>query len=307
VLPVEELEKNQKEAMANLAKTDPEFFKYLQENDKDLLEFGNESAAGESSDDEPTAPVSKKTASKKGKKAASPEAEMEELSEYEAPDSDDESEPEMDLGASSSRKGKGREEPEVVTMELLKQWQKGMVQVRPLAASRCRRPPTDSLVSAFAASQKRSLKSLRRCLLAFRAAAYNNNEAPAPGGKAQTFAYEIDDPAVFSKLLLTTLHYTPTVLGTHAPFTTNAKTGRPKFAKAPPPALMKMVLSYMGNLIHLIGTLPDVEGVEGLVGTCIRESARMVPWIVGGRKVVRAYLKVRLSWLGLAFLAVPRS
>lgn len=142
------------------------------------------------------------------------------------------------------------------------------------------------------ALQKRSLKSLRRCLLAFRAAAYNNNEAQTSSAKAQTFAYEIDDPAVFSKLLLTTLHYTPTVLGSHAPFTTNAKTGRPKFSKAPPPALMKMVLSYMGNLIHLIGTLPDVEGVEGLVGTCVRESARMVPWIIGGRKVVRAYLKV---------------
>lgn len=102
-------------------------------------------------------------------------------------------------------------------------------------------------------------------------------------------------PPVYSKLLLTTLHYTPTLLTTHAPYTTNAKTGRPKFSKAPPPALMKMVLSYMSNLIHLIGTLPDVEGVDGLVGTCIRESARMVPWIVGGRKVARAYLKVSHS------------
>lgn len=114
--------------MANLAKTDPEFFKYLQENDKDLLEFGNESA---SSDEEPT-PAPKK--SKKGKKQASPEPEeeLEALEEYEAPDTDEEDEePDMDMGSSSKGKGKGREEPQVVTMEMLKQWQKGMVQVRP--------------------------------------------------------------------------------------------------------------------------------------------------------------------------------
>lgn len=122
-----ELEKNQKEAMANLAKTDPEFFKYLQENDKDLLEFGNESA---SSDEEPT-PAPKK--SKKGKKQATPEAEeeLEALEEYEAPDTDDEDEePDMDMGSSSKGKGKGREEPQMVTLEMLKHWQKGMVQVR---------------------------------------------------------------------------------------------------------------------------------------------------------------------------------
>lgn len=123
--------------MANLAKTDPEFYKYLQETDKELLEFGNESA-GESSEGEQPAPVAKKAAVKKGKKAPSPEAEA--LSEYEASDSDDESEPEMDLGESGSRKGKGREEPEVVTMELLKQWQKGMVQVCDASVLRLRPP-----------------------------------------------------------------------------------------------------------------------------------------------------------------------
>lgn len=50
--------------LAKLAKKDPEFFNYLQENDQELLDFGNEDEEDEEEMEEPSSPV------KKGKKKA---------------------------------------------------------------------------------------------------------------------------------------------------------------------------------------------------------------------------------------------
>jgi nucleolar complex protein 2 len=142
-------------------------------------------------------------------------------------------------------------------------------------------------------SQTRSLRSLRRLLLAFRAAAHSNSDSSSGPSSQQSFAYTIESPAVFNKLLLTTLKFTPLVLAHHLPFRVSPTTGRYKMTKSAPPALMKMVLSYMANLMHLIGQLPDEREGGNLIRTVLVESGKMVPWILGARKTVRGYLKVR--------------
>lgn len=128
-----DMEQDQVQAMANLSKTDPEFYKYLQENDKELLEFGQ------------SPPPEHETVSRKSKnkKAAAVEEEAmledgSDIEEYEGPATDDESEDEPGLGQT---KGKGKEKAEefdkkTVTMEMVRGWQKGMLQVCRIARER---------------------------------------------------------------------------------------------------------------------------------------------------------------------------
>lgn len=139
---LDELEEDHKHALSKLAETDPEFFKYLQENDKELLEFGQ----SDEEDEEPK-PKSKKQQNKeaaakkdvkgKGKKVEEEEEKEAELGEdeyeeYEGADTDDE-EMEEEMSGKKSRKGKKLDDGEmqVVTMEMLKGWQKGMLEVNP--------------------------------------------------------------------------------------------------------------------------------------------------------------------------------
>jgi nucleolar complex protein 2 len=101
-----------KKAMKDLQKKDPEFFKYLKENDQDLLTFGDE--AGE--------PRSKG----KGKSVARENDEDDEMasgSEAELED-DDEDDNDNEGGKPAAKKIE-------VTMKMIRQWQEGMLKVRP--------------------------------------------------------------------------------------------------------------------------------------------------------------------------------
>ena len=106
-----------KKAMKNLEKTDPEFWKYLKENDQELLEFDG----GQSS------------SAVKGKKAQAASDDDEEL------ESGDEAEEGEDDEAVDEDEDENEDDDEVdmaakktsVTMKMLRGWQQGMVQVSP--------------------------------------------------------------------------------------------------------------------------------------------------------------------------------
>ena len=94
-----------KKAMKDLEKKDPEFFKYLKENDGDLLEFGKGKSKAVEDDDDDV-----------------------EMGEDEEEDEDEEEEDE------------GEEEEEVekktsVTVKMVRQWQEGMIKVSPFISS----------------------------------------------------------------------------------------------------------------------------------------------------------------------------
>jgi hypothetical protein len=68
-------------------------------------------------------------------------------------------------------------------------------------------------------------------------------------------------------------------------------------------SLSKLVLSHFSTLLHLIKSLPstpssvsknDDEDAGGLLLMAVGESTKLLPWVMGGRKHVRAYLKVSL-------------
>ncbi|CAO1614666.1 unnamed protein product [Parajaminaea phylloscopi] len=216
-----------------LKEKDPEFYKYLQEHDKDLLQFG--ASDSEASDDESddasseAAPVSAK-----GKGKAVPQDEAEEASQH------------------------------VVTLKTLRGWQKAMI-------------------------QHRSLKALRKLLLAFRSAAHMDD---VDDGSRPAYAFVVEEADVYNKLILTVLKYTPVVLQHHIPYKETAQgkfklpTNNKKFA-----LLQRPIQTYFSNLHHLLGTLSE----QKMVSVAVTESARMVPYLINNRRMAREYIKVMLE------------
>ncbi|KAJ9094837.1 hypothetical protein QFC20_006815 [Naganishia adeliensis] len=264
--------------LAELEKKDPEFYKYLRENDADLLTFGQE---------EEEAPVKK---SKKHSKAqAVEESEDDEEMDYDGADSDsDEEEPEFDGIPAAA-------EPEKisVTMKMLRGWQRAMI-------------------------EQKSLRSLRKMVLAFRAAAHMNEE----GDENFETRYKVDSALVFNKLILTALKFTPVVLAKHIPFK-ELPSGRFKVSKVPksqarPPLFIK---SHFSTLMFLIKSLPatsnaseEESDASSLLLTAVSESTKLLPWVMDNKKQLKAYLKLLLDlWSSAAdnvriacFLAVRK-
>lgn len=194
--------------LAKLAETDPEFFKYLQENDEDLLKFGQ----GDDGVDEDVA---------------------------EAEDDDE----------------------RVLTIDMLRQWQRQLL-------------------------RHRSPRALRRLLLAFRAAVHTGEKEETPQ------AYRIDDSAVFTKLVLTTLKYMPVVMEHHVPYKKGADghfkvpTHTPKWH-----ALYRPVRSYFLSVVQLLRTVAEPD----MVYAALTESAKMVPYLHQDRRVTRDYMRALLE------------
>ncbi|RPD77091.1 Noc2-domain-containing protein [Lentinus tigrinus ALCF2SS1-7] len=199
--------------LSKLAEKDPEFFKYLQENDRELLEFSlNDAAVGDDEDME---------------------------------------------GEGSAQEDR----TPVLTKEILQKWQKALL-------------------------DHRSLKALRKMLIAFRSAVHMNEED-------QVLAWRIDSSSVYSKLVTTALRYTPVVLEHHCP-----SRSLPNGKFKPPTqtnkwkTLQKLILSYFHNVLHLMGQISDNE----MLRLALSETAKLVPYITSNRKTVKLYLKTCLDY-----------
>ncbi|EGO28531.1 hypothetical protein SERLADRAFT_459046 [Serpula lacrymans var. lacrymans S7.9] len=222
--------------LSKLAEKDPEFYKYLQDNDMELLDF-NPATPDDDDDD-------------------GDDGEEEE---------DDTMETDVVLP--------------ILTKDILRGWQKALL-------------------------EHRSLRALRKLLLAFRSAAHMNEDD-------QVLVWSIDSAAVYSKLITTTLKYTPIILEHHIPYKTlaNGKFKSPT-QSTKQKTLQKLILSYFNNVIHLIPQVTDKEMLE----LTIAESAKILPYVITSRKAIKSYLKTCLEiWSTAndriritAFLAIRR-
>ncbi|GAA6060325.1 hypothetical protein JCM10212_000422 [Sporobolomyces blumeae] len=229
-----------------LAEKDPEFFKYLQENDAELLNFeGNTNV----------------------------DAMVEDEDEEDEDEGENEDEDEGEDEKPKGKKAKGKEKAtkqekkkdQVLTRELLKSWQKSVLETR-------------------------SFRSLRKLLIAFRSAAQSGLEPDM--NNVDRERYEIQSPAVFNKLIVTALKYTPMVFSAQVPYKeVNGKcklsTNSKSYATA-----QRLIKSYFVSLQSLLETTSSDSGIPALA---VSESAKLVPWVVGNRKVARAWTKLLLG------------
>ncbi|KAJ7128139.1 Noc2-domain-containing protein [Mycena crocata] len=200
--------------LSKLAEKDPEFYKYLQENDQELLNFDpNTAGGGDDSDDD-------------------------EVQEGDDP------------------MGEGEVQTPILTTNILRNWQKSLL-------------------------EHRSLRALRKLLVAFRSAAHMNEDG-------QVLAWSIDNSSVYSKLITTALKYTPVILEHHAPYKSlsNGKF-KPPTQTAKLKALQKLILSYFQNVVHILSQLTD----DDMLQLAVAESSKIIPYIVSSRKAVKLYLK----------------
>ncbi|KAJ3937685.1 MAG: Noc2-domain-containing protein [Lentinula lateritia] len=196
--------------LSQLAERDPEFYQYLQENDKELLEFDPNNAH----------------------------------------------EVEDDVVLEDEDVEMAKEQSPALTIKMLRNWQKAIL-------------------------EQRSLRALRKLLVAFRSAAHMNEDG-------QVLAWTIDNSSVYNKLITTALRYTPVVLEHHIPYK-NLPNGKfkPPTQTAKFKTLQKMILSYFHNVIYVLSQLTDNE----LLQLAVTESAKIIPYIVSNRKAVKLYLK----------------
>ncbi|KAF9101020.1 Nucleolar Complex 2 protein [Mortierella sp. GBA35] len=226
-----------------LKEKDPEFYKYLQENDQELLEFDGEmeDLVSEEEDDD--------------------EEEGDEDEEMEGA-SDEEMEEEQ---PKKQKKGKKVEEEEemmdgipLVTKDMVAAWQSALV-------------------------EKHSLRALRRLLLAFRAGAHLHDSEDD-----RTYAYKINSPIVFNKLVVTCLKHVIPTLDHHLPVqTTSGGKPKPVNSGSKYATLQPLIKSFLQNTLHLLKELTDQE----MIYFVIRESEKAIRYLVGFPKIAKDLLK----------------
>ncbi|KAH7057839.1 Noc2p family-domain-containing protein [Linnemannia elongata] len=225
-----------------LKEKDPEFYKYLQENDSELLEFDGEMEDLESEEED--------------------DEDMEDDEEMEVDDDEEEEEEEQP----KKKKGKkaAMEEEEMmdgiplVTKDMVAAWQSALV-------------------------EKHSLRALRRLLLAFRAGAHLHDAEDD-----RTYAYKINSPIVFNKLVVTCLKHVIPTLDHHLPVqTTSGGKPKPVNSGSKYATLQPLVKSFLQNTLFLLKELTDQE----MIYFVIRESEKAIRYLVGFPKIAKDLLK----------------
>ncbi|WAR59536.1 hypothetical protein PtB15_11B176 [Puccinia triticina] len=224
-----------------LKEKDPEFYKFLQENDKALLEFDENEQDSEEDGSSDNGPASD----------AGPE------------DADEDGDDDDDLTASKKAK------TVVLTKELLRTWQKAILETR-------------------------SMRALRKLLLAFKSAAFSSSS------NSTDLPFSIESSSVFNALITTTLRYLPVFLNQSLP-ARELPSGKFKIANNSKmyASMQRILKSYFTSLTELVAQVPSQQkgdsGQDSMLRTAVSESAKLTPWIIGNRKIMKTWIKTLLE------------
>ncbi|KAI8642718.1 Noc2p family-domain-containing protein [Parasitella parasitica] len=141
----------------------------------------------------------------------------------------------------------------------------------------------------------KDFKAFKKLLSAFKTAARMSEE-----DDNITFVFKIEDPAVFSKVITSTLRLAPIVFAHHLkPKKENGSpmtSGRWSFFKS-------YVRSYLNNLLHLLRNLTDAD----MLRLTIREAEKCTNLYVCFDRLAKEYLKTLLnSWSNLVSTDIVR-
>ncbi|KAI9317580.1 Noc2p family-domain-containing protein [Dichotomocladium elegans] len=129
---------------------------------------------------------------------------------------------------------------------------------------------------------KKSMKVMKKLLLAFKSAARMSNEEEQDN---ISFAYKIDSPKVFNMVVIGTLRNAPVV------FDAFLKSAKYPSASKKWQLCEGIVKSYLGNLLHLLRNLTDSD----MLYVATKESEKCSTYWVCFPKLVKEYLKVLLE------------
>ncbi|KAI1317813.1 Nucleolar Complex 2 protein [Mortierella claussenii] len=241
----------QKIQLDALKEKDPEFYKYLQENDQKLLEFDGEMEDLVSEDED--------------EDEDEDEEERAEDVDEDMDVSDEEMEEEEKKSKKKSKKATEVQEEEetmdgvpLVTKDMIAAWQTALV-------------------------EKHSLRALRRLLLAFRAGAHLHDAEDE-----RTYAYKINSPIVFNKLVVTCLKHVIPTLDHHLPVQiTSGGKPKPVNSGSKYTTLQPLIKSFLQNTLFLLKELTD----QDMIYFVIRESEKAIRYLVGFPKIAKDLLK----------------
>ncbi|KAG0133224.1 Noc2p family-domain-containing protein [Tuber indicum] len=222
--------------LAALAEKDPEFFKYLQENDSELLDFTAAERDDLSGIDIMSEGESEDEAPKKKKKKKPKKSEGKELAQN-------------DIAGSSIE----------VTLRDVETWKRALV-------------------------EEKSLRSLKKVVLAFRAAVHVSDVGDNDSG----YKYTITDANIYHELLVLALKHVPDVLNHHLPVKESAS-GKIRIASDTKKyrSMSPLLKSHSASLLHLLPTLTDAPTQKLLLNSTVP----LVPYFLSFRKFLKAYIK----------------
>lgn len=136
--------------------------------------------------------------------------------------------------------------------------------------------------------EKKSLRALRRLLLAFRAGAHLHDAEDN-----RTYAYKINSPVVFNKLVVACLKHIIPTLDHHLPIqTTSGGKPKPVNSGSKYTTLQPLIKSFLQNTLFLLKELTDQE----MIYFVVRESEKAIRYLVGFPKIAKDLLKV-MTWV----------
>ena len=141
-----------------------------------------------------------------------------------------------------------------------------------------------------ALTEQHSLRAMRQVILAFRAAAYINEE------EGKEFKYSIPNPEVYHEVLVNALQYVPSVLNHHLPVKestsgkVNVATESKKFRTLSP-----LLKSYVVSLTHLLENLFDAPTIN----LTLSSVQPLLPYVLSFKKALKTLVGVIVDiWSG---------